>query len=86
MSVGKSDIIKLEEAFGLEKGALQEGFKIREVSNIREKLSRSPLEGNQYFLGGGQHLPGGAPEMVIDSIPTVDSDGVKTLMEVIINE
>jgi len=43
---------------------------------------RSPLEGNQYFLGPGNHLPGGAPEMVIHSIPTVDNDVVSTLLKV----
>lgn len=31
---------------------------------------RSPLNGNDYFLGPGQHLHGGAPEMVINSVAT----------------
>ncbi len=47
-------------------------------------MPRSPLEGNQLFLGPGRHLPGGAPEIVINSISTIDTDKVTTLMEVII--
>jgi|TARA_R110001583_G_scaffold138403_1_gene290021 hypothetical protein len=42
------------------------------------------MEGNQFFRGPGNHLPGGAPEMVIDSIPTVDTGNVKTLLEVLV--
>ncbi|MBP7546527.1 MAG: hypothetical protein KA754_01090 [Corallincola sp.] len=84
LTIDKAKAAQLENAFGLEHGALQEGFKIRQVDNIRERMTRSPLEGNQYFLGPGNHLPGGAPEMVIDSIPTVDSNGVTTLLEVIV--
>nr|WP_282250624.1 RHS repeat-associated core domain-containing protein [Vibrio campbellii] len=59
VSIEKSKIFDLEKAFGLEKGALQEGFKIRQVDGIVEQMARSPLEGNQYFLGPGNHLPGG---------------------------
>lgn len=32
--------------------------------------SPTPEAGNEHFLGAGQHLPGGAPEIVIDSVPT----------------
>jgi len=61
---------KLETALGLQKGSLADGFRITEVKGIRDKAPRSPLTGNEYFLGGGKGLPGGGPEMVIDPIPT----------------
>ncbi|WP_207389162.1 hypothetical protein [Marinobacter halodurans] len=84
LTLDKTKVLQLEEAFGLERGALQEGFKIRQVDNVVDRMTRSPMEGNQYFLGPGNHLPGGAPEMVIDSIPTVDANGVTTLLEVLV--
>ncbi|MCA8866280.1 type IV secretion protein Rhs [Halomonas sp. SBBP1] len=80
----RSKTLQLEEAFGLDTGTLLDGFKIRRVENIVEQMPRSPLEGNQLFRGPGNHLPGGAPEMVIDSIPTVDSSNVSTLFEVLV--
>ena len=80
LTLDKAKVLQLEEAFGLERGALQEGFKIRQVDNVVDRMTRSPMEGNQYFLGPGNHLPGGAPEMVIDPIPTVDTKGVTTLL------
>jgi hypothetical protein len=82
ISISKVDALQLEQSFGLEPGSLQGGFKIRQVDNIVDQAPRSPLEGNKYFRGPGQHLPGGAPEMVIDSISTTDSNTVKTLLEV----
>ncbi|UTA46852.1 hypothetical protein L1F30_11840 [Simiduia sp. 21SJ11W-1] len=83
-SINAADVAKLEKDFGLEPGTLNGGFKIRKVENINDKLTRSPLEGNKYFLGPGKHLPGGAPELVIESIPTVDSNDVKTIAEIIV--
>jgi hypothetical protein len=84
LTFNKSKVLQLEEAFGLERGALQDGFKIRQVDNIVEQMPRSPMEGNQFFRGPGNHLPGGAPKMVIDSIPTVETGNVKTLLEVLV--
>lgn len=75
---------KIESDMGLNPGSLQNGFKIREVSGISSMNPRSPLEGNEYFLGGGQHLPGGAPEMVINSIPTTDNASVTTILTVLV--
>jgi len=71
----------LESAFGLEPKSLDGGFKIREVTNIQAMAPRSPLEGNRFFEGPGMHLPGGAPELVIDSIPTIDVPQVKRLLK-----
>jgi len=49
---------------GLVPGTLQDGFKVRQVIGIKDMRPTSPMEGNQYFQGPGNHLPGGAPEMV----------------------
>lgn len=84
LTVDRAKVIQLEEAFCLEKVALQEGIKIRRVDNIVDRMTRSPMEGDQYFLGPSNHLPGGAPEMVIDSIPTADTQGVTTLLEILV--
>ncbi len=84
LTISKDMAHQLEESFGLETGSLGKSFKIRKIENITEQMPRSPLEGNQLFLGPGRHLPGGAPEIVINSISTIDTDKVTTLMEVII--
>ena len=62
---------KLEKALGLDPKSLTEGFRLTRVPNILERHPRLPIDGgNGYFLGGGKGLPGGGPELVIDSIPT----------------
>jgi hypothetical protein len=75
---------QIEADMGLTRGSLQDGFKVRQVTGITDMLPNSTMSGNQYFLGAGNHLPGGAPEMVINPIPTVDNAAVKTLFEVIV--
>lgn len=82
ITVPRSVISIIERDMGLEPGALSDGFKVREISDIRNLSPSSPLEGNSYFRGPGQHLPGGAPEMVIRSVPTTDSDQVSTVLTV----
>ncbi len=69
---------------GLQPGSMANGFKVRQVDGIRKMSPHSPLQGNEYFLGAGKHLPGGSPEMVINSIPTIDSVNVKTITTVIV--
>lgn len=81
-TITKDLATKIEADTGLEPGTLHAGFKIRKITSITNANPRSPLEGNKYFLGKGEHLPGGAPEVVIDSIPTKDSIFVKTILEV----
>jgi hypothetical protein len=61
---------QLERGLGLERRSLWEGFRLKEIKGISGMSPRSPLEGNQYFLGFGKGLPNGAPEMVIDSVAT----------------
>lgn len=83
---GKSEItihpnvaMQIEKDMGLE---LSTGFKVRQVNGLQGLGPTSPLKENKYFLGAGNHLPGGAPEMVIRSIPKVDNELVKTLLKV----
>lgn len=61
---------RAERALGLERGSLRGGFRVTEVQGITGMSPRSPLTGNPYFQGGGQGLPGGGPEVVVDPIPT----------------
>ncbi|MDW2982548.1 MAG: DUF6861 domain-containing protein [Rhodanobacter sp.] len=86
---GRSDItltrvqaMKMEGELGLEPGSLQDGFKIRRVTGLMDMTPLSPLEGNAYFLGPGNHLPGGGPELVVRSIPTTDTATIKTILNV----
>ncbi|TVP52494.1 MAG: hypothetical protein EA349_15490, partial [Halomonadaceae bacterium] len=81
-TISRAEASRLERDFGLEPSSLDGGFKVRRVDGIADQSPRSPLEGNQYFRGPGQHLPGGAPEMVVDSIPTADTGSVRTILEV----
>lgn len=61
---------RLERALGLSRGSLWHGFRVSRIRSIRDIAPRSPLSGNKYFLGPGEGLPGGGPEMVVDPIPT----------------
>ena len=67
----------IESDMGLKPGSLGEGFNTRKIEGISGMSPRSPLEGNTYFLGPGQHLPEGAPEIVIDSIPSTSPINLK---------
>ncbi|HFT7228347.1 RHS repeat-associated core domain-containing protein [Enterobacter chengduensis] len=70
ITISKYLAATIEKDMGLYPGSLSDGFKIRKIDGISNMQPRSPLSGNDYFLGPGQHLPGGAPEMVINSVPT----------------
>ncbi|MCX8474598.1 MAG: LysM peptidoglycan-binding domain-containing protein [Sphingomonas sp.] len=82
ITVSPAVVGRIEADMGLVPGALQGGFKVRQVTGLQASNPYSPMTGNQYFLGAGNHLPGGAPEMVINSIPTVDSGAVTTVLHV----
>jgi RHS repeat-associated protein len=82
ITISKSIANQLETNMGLMPGSLEGGFKIREVTDIISQFPRSPLKGNLYFKGPGQHLPDGSPELVINSIPTTDNKTTKTILTV----
>ena len=69
-NISKSLASTIEKHMGLSTGSLSDGFNIRKIDGVSNMQPRSPLSGNDYFLGPGQHLPGGAPEMVINSMST----------------
>ncbi|MGY3866525.1 hypothetical protein [Aeromonas bivalvium] len=70
VTISKIMAAAIENDIGLNPGSLSEGFNVREIKGINSMSPRSQLSGNDYFKGAGQHLPGGAPELVIDSVPT----------------
>ncbi|MCK8294953.1 type IV secretion protein Rhs, partial [Erwinia amylovora] len=72
----------IERNMGLYKDSLSGGFKVRKINGINGLNPRSPLAGNDYFKGPGQHLPGGAPEMVINSQSTTDNSIINTILTV----
>ena len=76
---------RLERELGLQPNSLDEGFKIRRVTGLTGRSPSSPVAGgNDMFLGGGQHLPGGGPEIVVPPIPTAPSPGVAVINDVVI--
>ncbi|WP_287881315.1 hypothetical protein [Aquitalea sp.] len=81
-TITKSQAAQIEVDMGLQPGSLQNGFKVRQVDSIQKMQPNSPLSGNEYFMGAGNHLPSGSPEMVIQSIPTTDTATVKTILNV----
>ena len=70
ITISKSLAASIEKDMGLDPGSLNGGFNVRKIDGISDMQPRSPLSGNDYFRGPGQHLPGGAPEVVINSVPT----------------
>jgi len=84
VTISSATASSIERGMGLKPGSLQNGFKVREISDITSMNPRSTLEGNEYFLGPGQHLPNGAPEMVINSVPTIDNESVTTILTVLV--
>ena len=61
VTISKSLAATIEKEMGLSPRSLIDGFNIRRIDGISSMQPRSPLGGNDYFLGPGQHLPGGAP-------------------------
>lgn len=82
MTISSEQAAQIESGMGLNPGSLQDGFQVRQVTSITDMAPRSPMEGNSFFLGPGNHLPNGAPEMVVSPISTVDNPNVTTLLTV----
>ncbi len=80
--ISNSKVVALEKLLGLEKGALRDGFKIREVKGIVGRGAKTPESGNANFITGGRGTSGGAPELSMNNrISTTDGNGVKTLAD-----
>jgi hypothetical protein len=69
----------LERAMGLQPGSLADGFRISRVDDVAARSPGSPTAGNQYFLGPGNGLPGGGPELTIDPIPAGGGPGISQI-------
>jgi hypothetical protein len=72
-SVTTSQAANLEQALGLQTGSLADGFRISRIEGILSRSPASPLTGNQFFLGPGQGLPGGGPELMVN--PPISTQG-----------
>lgn len=82
ITISSQQASDIESGMGLNPGSLQDGFVVRQVTGITDMNPTSPLEGNSYFQGTGNHLPNGSPEMVVSPIPTVDNPNVTTVLTV----
>jgi hypothetical protein len=82
VTITSYEAAQIESGMGLVPGSLQDGFSVRQVTGITDMSPNSPLEGNAYFQGPGNHLPNGSPEMVVQPIPTVDNSNVTTILTV----
>jgi len=60
-----SQLRELESKLGLEPYSIGEGSVVRKIEGVSEISPASPLEGNDFFRGPGNHLPSGAPELII---------------------
>ncbi|WP_237061928.1 hypothetical protein [Microbulbifer zhoushanensis] len=76
---------ELESDLGLNPGSLEKSNTLSVISNIGERCPRCPVgdAGNELFLGDGQGLPGGGPELVVESIPSNGGDGVKQIKVIV---
>ncbi len=65
-------VSRLETSLGLDSGSLLDtGFRFTRVPDIINLSPRSPIySDNPLFRGGGNGLPNGGPELVVNSIPT----------------
>lgn len=80
ISITAQQARELEVALGLERGALESKNVISVVEDIAARSPRRPLSGNTYFLGEGKGLPGGGPEVLVDSIPSGGGPGIKQII------
>ena len=75
--VNRAQINELEDALGLNPGSLDTGSVLRQVDNVKDLAPASPLYGNEYFRGPGNHLPNEGPEIVINpTIPRVNNPNI----------
>lgn len=74
---------QLETDLGLNPGSLESSNTLSVVSDVQSKCPRCPVSGNDHFLEGGQGLPGGGSELVIDSIPSSGGDGIRQITVIV---
>jgi len=74
---------QLEADLGLNPGSLETSNTLSIVDDISGRCPRCPIGGNDQFLGGGQGLPGGGSELVIDSIPSSGGDGIRQITVIV---
>lgn len=70
---------ELEKALGLKEYSLGRQNELFIVDGIPTRNPRRPLpnDGNKFFLGEGKGLPGGGPEVLVDSIPSRGGPGIR---------
>lgn len=83
VTVTRDQAAALERAMGLRPGSLEDGFRISRVEDVAARGPGSPTAGNEYFLGGGNGLPGGGPELTIDALPTGGGPGISQITVVV---
>jgi hypothetical protein len=81
--ITRSQADQLEADLGLNPGSLENSNTLSIVSDINDRCPRCPIAGNDEFLGGGQGLPGGGSELVIDSIPSTGGDGIRQITVIV---
>ena len=50
------------------------------VDDVANRMPRSPLSGNELFVGPGKGLPTGGSELVIQSIPSAGGQGIRQII------
>ncbi len=64
--VTRDQLNRLEDGLGLEPGSLDSGSVLRQFDGVQDISPASPLQGNDFFRGPGNHLPDAGPEIVVN--------------------
>jgi RHS repeat-associated protein len=78
--ISSSQARQLEDALGIKENSLESRNIISVVDGIATRSPGSPIEGNEYFLGGGKGLPGGRPELTISGINSAGGGGIRQII------
>ena len=80
MVISPQQAVALERSLGLPTGRLSQGGIISIVDDVALRAPRSPLSGNDLFLGGGRGLPGGGPEINVAPINNAGGGGIRQII------
>jgi filamentous hemagglutinin len=80
ITISRAQASALEGSLGLNPGSLESSNVLSIVADVSSRAPRSPLSGNNYFMGAGQGLPGGGQELVIDAIPSAGGQGIRQII------